>query len=222
MKDIFINSFDALCEAVRKAGILPYFSNSIEGFSIEENVDPALYFGEEEGVWEWKGPAIRETGCAYGKLFGGKAVFMDKKLYPDFANWRRDGYDFDARYEDGLARHEDKVLYDLLCENTPVISKALKKAGDYRKGGRKGFDTAISRLQAQGYVLISDFVYGQDKLGRQYGWGIAEYSTPEAFFGKYFTNRVYKRTPEESREKIKKHIMKVTGAGEAAVEKFMK
>ena len=50
---------------------------------------------------------------------------------------------------------------------------------NYRKGGNTGFDTVITRLQMQTYITIGDFVYSQDKFGRPYGWGIAEYTTPE-------------------------------------------
>lgn len=65
--------------------------------------------------------------------------------------------------------------------SVPVMSKRLKALRNYTKGGNKGFDTQITRLQTQGYVIISDFVYIVDKNGNEYGWGVAEYSTPEQF-----------------------------------------
>ena len=84
-----------------------------------------------------------------------KAVFISRKWFPDFANYRREGYDFDARYEDGLTSFRDKELYELVDANAPALSKKLKKLGGYRKGGKKGFDSIITRLQAQCYVVIS-------------------------------------------------------------------
>ena len=48
---------------------------------------------------------------------------------------------------------------------------------------KEGFETAISKLQMGGRVLIADFEYRYDKRGRRYGWGVARYSTPEDFFG---------------------------------------
>ena len=57
-------------------------------------------------------------------------------------------------------------------------------------------------LQEQCYVLISDFVYQQDRFGRLYGFGVAEYSTPERFMGGDFTEKVYAREPEESRLRL--------------------
>ena len=209
MIDFIIHTKGDLKEAIDAYGILPFFANEIKGFSIEEHCDPKVYFGEEPGVWEWKGPVIQELKCAYGKFFLKKAAFVKKEWYYDLANYRRDGYDFDARYDDGLAQYRDKLLYDLVEQNAPVISKRLKQLGNYKKGGNKGFDTIITRLQAQGYVIISDFVYMKDKYGNPYGWGVAEYSTPEAFMGGSFTDKVYSRSPEESYERLLEHFTRL-------------
>ena len=204
--DIKIRTKQDLIEAVERYGIVPYFRNSIPGFSIEEHVAREAWFSAEEGVWEWKGPVIRESGCAYGKFFEHKAAFVSMDWFPDFANYRRDGYDFDARFDDGLASLREKELYDLLSEHQPILSKGLKVRGNYRKGGNKGFDSMITRLQMLGYVVISDFVYMQDKNGKQYGWGVSEYSTPERLFGDIFDVKVYACTPEKSKKKLYDHI----------------
>lgn len=204
-----INSKADLVSAINEFGFLPFFENSIEGFSIEEHIAPELWFTDIEGPWEWKGPVIRETGCAYGKFFEKKACYISAKWFPDFANYRRDGYDFDARYDDGLAPYKDKEMYDLVDGNAPIISKKLKEIGNYHKGGNKGFDTIINRLQSQCYVIISDFVYMKDKYGQPYGWGVAEYSIPEKFMGNRFTDKVYQYSPEESYEKILRHFTKL-------------
>lgn len=204
-----INSMADLTDAINEFGFLPFFENSIEGFSVEEHIAPACWWNSKTGAWsawEWKGSVIRGTGCAYGKFFEKKACYISREWFADFANYRRDGYDFDARYDDGLAPYRDKQLYDLVESYAPVLSSQLKQLGNYKKGGNKGFDTGITRLQAQGYVLISDFVYRRDKRGNPYGWGVAEYSTPEAFMGSDFSDRVYRCLPEESYEKIAAHI----------------
>ena len=222
-KGLVIDSCEALEDAVDKYGVLPFFVNSIDGFSVEEHILPEYWFGETEGAWDWKGKVIRDTHCAYGKLFGGKACFMRADLYRELANFRRDGYDFDARYDDGLAKYADKQLYDLIDGNAPVVSKYLKKLGDYRKGGNKGFDSGISRLQAQCYVLTSDFVYMTDRHGRPYGWGLAEYSTPEKFFGSEFSDHVYDREPQESYDILFAHIKKLCPSGaDQAIHKYLK
>ena len=223
IKKLKINSRNDLIKAINEYGFMPYFKNSVDGFSIEEHIDPKYWFSEESGAWEWKGPVIRETGCAYGKFFEHKAVYISKEWFPDFANYRRDGYDFDALYDDGLAKYGDKVLYDLVDNNAPIISKELKKLGDYRKGGVKGFDSAMNRLQSECYVIISDFVYLKNKNGDQYGWGVAEYSTPEKFMGDSFSDNVYKREPQESYRRVFEHLKKILpDADDKQIERLLK
>ena len=223
LKKLKINSRNDLIKAINEYGFLPYFKNSVEGFSIEEHIAPKYWFADESGAWEWKDPVIRETGCAYGKFFEHKAVYISKEWFPDFANYRRDGYDFDALYDDGLAKYGDKVLYDLVDKNAPVISKELKKLGDYRKGGVKGFDSAMNRLQAECYVIISDFVYLKNKNGEQYGWGVAEYSTPEKVMGDSFSDNVYRREPQESYRRVFEHLKKILpDADDKQIEMLLK
>ena len=221
--DFTIRTKQDLMDAVESFGFVPLFRNSIPGFSVEEHVAPEAWFSEEDGVWEWKGPVIRELGCAYGKLFERKAAFVSRAWFPELANYRRDGYDFDARFDDGLASYPDRTLFDLVNENAPLLSRELKRIGNYRKGGRKGFDTCMNRLQEQCYVLISDFVYQTDKYGRQYGWGVAQYSTPEKFMGEDFTASVYRRSPRQSYGRILDHLHGLLPKADAeAIQKLLK
>lgn len=224
--DFYIQTKTDLIQAINKFGFVPFFTNSILGFSIEEHVSQDAWYDSADGswkVWEWKGPVIKETGCAYGKFFENKAVFISREWFPDFANYRRNGYDFDARYDDDLAAFRDKELFELLNAGAPVLSKELKEQGNYRKGGKKGFETIITRLQSQCYVVISDFVYQRDKQGKPYGWGIAEYSTPEKFMGDGFTDRVYERTTEKSYQRILVHLKELLpDADEEDIRKILK
>ena len=226
MDDFVIDSKADLIAAIEEYGFLPFFANSIDGFSVEEHITWDCWYDSGTGewqAWEWKGPVIRETGCAYGKFFEKKACYVSPEWFPDLANWRRDGYDFDARWDDGLAALKDKQLYDLIDRNAPILSKELKELGNYRKGGVKGFDTVITRLQRQCYVVISDFVYMTDRHGNRYGWGVAEYSTPERFMGERFTDSVYRRTPQESYERILEHFTKMfPDTDEHTLKEFLK
>lgn len=197
--DFYITKIEDLIWAVDEFGFIPMFRNSLPGFSLEEHADTSVWFPDDtDGAWEWKGPVIRATGCAYGKFFEGKAAFISRKWFTDFANYRRDGYDFDARFDDELVPIRDKELYDLLNKYAPIKRRDLRKLGDYRKTGKKGFDTIITRLQRECYVIISDFVYDLDKKGNVYGWGVSEYSTPEKYMGEVFTKNVYAKSPEDS------------------------
>lgn len=192
-----------LASLVEQYGFLPFFRNEIPGLSVEEHTPPEFWFSDErDGAWEWKGPVIRQLGCAYGKFFANKAGFVSRAWFPDFANWRRDGYDFDARYDDGLARTADKYVFDLLDQHGSLLSKELKRLGGFGKEGRKGFDGIMTRLQMQCYVTTADFVYQTDRHGKPYGWGVARYAVPERFFGSDFADTIYSRTPEESKARM--------------------
>lgn len=222
-----IGSMQELMDLIDDAGFVPFFAGEIGGFSLEEHIGAGCWYYDGDDsfwpAWEWKGPVIRQMKCAYGKFLRGKAMYISSKWFPDFANFRRDGYDFDSRYEDGLASFYDKELYELLDKNAPVMSKQLKKDGGYGKNGKKGFESSITRLQKQCYVLTSDFRYAVDKFGQEYGWGIAEYSTPEKFLGKKFRGSVYQRTPEESYERVVRQLMKILpDAREEQIRKILK
>lgn len=111
-----IKSEADLIKAVTKYGFLPYFRNSIEGFSIEEHIEPRYWFSDEDGAWEWKGSVIQKTGCAYGKFFERKAVYISKEWFPDFANYRRDVY-----------QREPEESYQLIFEH---LRKILPQASE--------------------------------------------------------------------------------------------
>lgn len=205
-----LKTADDIIKLVEEIGFLPFFANDIDGFSIEECCPRELWFSDDaEGPWEWKGPIAQSKKCVYGKFFRGKAGFISLDLFPEFANYRRDGYDFDARFDDELASYKDKHVFDSIAENGEILSKRLKEICNYRKGGNRGFDTVITRLQMQTYVNISDFVYMRDKHGKPYGWGVAVYSTPEEQFGYDAVTSAYKKEPEESKELIVKRFQEI-------------
>ena len=208
-----IKSLEDIEKNVEEQGFLPFFANDIDGFSLEEHIDVKYWFTGFDGSWEawdWKGPIARRKNCVYGKLFNKKAGFVSREWYPDLANWRRDGYDFDALYDDGKASHDDKLVYDMVDQREDsVLSKELKKLGGFRKGGKKGFDTIITRLQMECYLVVADFTYMTDKNGNPYGWGVARYTTPEKYYGKSFTGPVYQRKPEESKDRLLTHFRRI-------------
>ena len=89
--------------------------------------------------------------------------------------------------------------------------------------GKKGFEPSITRLQEQGYVLISDFVYQTDRLGNRHGWGVAAYDTPERFWGDDFTDHVYTHTPAESYELLLAHLSELLPETDTkALKRFLK
>lgn len=205
-----IHSATDLEQLVLDYGFLPFFTNGIKGFSVEEHTPNELWFSDtEDGPWEWKGPVARMKTCVYGKFYQKKAGFVSLEWFADFANYRRNGYDFDARCEDGLVYYKDKYLYETIIDSGSILTPNLKERCNYGKGGNKGFETVITRLQMQTYITVADFDYMQDKNGKQYGWGVARYATPEGILGSETVTSAYSRSPAESRERIIDHLRKL-------------
>ncbi len=218
-----IDSAEAILDATRRLGFLPFFKNEIPGFSIAEHTPPQLWFSDSaEGPWEWKGPVARTGEVVYGKFFKGRAAFISREYFPVFANYRRRGYDFDALYDDGFAPFADKQIYDVLHERGSLLSKELKTLAGYGKGGQKGFDGRITRLQMQCYAVIADFEYMQDSFGKKYGWGVARYAVPEALFGEDFMAEAYREEPEHSMARVYAHLRELCGdASEKQIKKLL-
>ena len=97
----------------------------------------------------------------------------------------------------------------VLAERSPLVSKELKALACLSYESRKSFDASLVFLQMQGYVTVSDFVYQTDRHGKPFGWGLAQYATPEQRFGADFCSRVYAREPAESAERIRAHLEKL-------------
>ena len=89
---------------------------------------------------------------------------MSREWIPDFANFRRDGYDFDARWDDGLASYKDKEIYEAITGEGRMLSKRLKEALNYRKGGNIGFET----LNTSMYIDNIKVTKLHDELGGDY------------------------------------------------------
>ncbi len=210
----------ALERAAEAYGLLPFFYSGVPGFSVED-LTPARYWfaGDVDGPWEWRMEIARRGQVAYGKLFAGKAGFVSREYYPDLANYRRDGYDFDARYEDGLANYRDKQIIDALTREGPLLTKELRRAC----GVEKGFETCLTRLQMQTYITVCGFEYLRDKHGAPYGWGVARYALTESVFGDDMTRSAYSRAPSESKARLTARLHELCpGADEKVLAKLIK
>lgn len=76
-----IYNAEDLLKKVDEYGFLPFFKNAIRGFSIEEMCQPELWFTDQDGPWEWKGPVAKSGQCIYGKFFKCKAMFASQILF---------------------------------------------------------------------------------------------------------------------------------------------
>ena len=200
---------EELIRYIDQVGFLPLFVNDIPGFSVEDHVYPyAWWTGDpEQDPWVWREILARSGRVAYGKFFDKKAGFISKEWFPCFANYRRDGYDFDARYEDELASNRSKKIMDLFETERELYSFEVKKMAGFGKGGEKNFDGVITELQMQSYIVIRDFRRRRRKKdGVEYGWPIAVYTTPENLWDYETVSTAYKEDPEASGKKIMERI----------------
>ncbi len=193
-----VGSEEDLRRLVSGIGLLPYFKNSIPGWSLEENVDPAVWFTENEGPWEWKSRLVRDRRMVYGKFFRGRAAFVSVTCFPDLLNYRRDGYDAEGYRDDGLMRRGDGLILDALERYGPSRGVFLKNTS----GVKKGFDGALVRLQMLTFMIPKDYVYDLARDGRPYGWGKALYDTPERHLGQEIVSASAGYAPRESLERI--------------------
>ena len=144
-----IRTWQELVNWVKEVGFLPLFANGVRGFSAEEHVSPDYWWTgiRQEDPWEWREIIAASREVAYGKFFDKKAGFISVEWLPYFANFRRDGYDFDARWEDGLANRREKKIMDLLTDtdedgdviwkDEQILSTELKKTAGFGKGRKR-------------------------------------------------------------------------------------
>ena len=204
------HTVDELVDYIEEVGFLPFFQCSVPGFSVEEHTNPSYWWCEDSEVdpWIWRAISARSGKIAYGKFFDKKAGFISKKWFPYFANIRRDGYDFDALWEDGKASLRQKKIMDLFDDDTRLFSYEIKEKAGFGKGGEKNFEGTITSLQMQAYLCMRDFQKRKNKQGIEYGWDVAIYARPEEFFGYKHISKAYKETPEESYQRIMNQLKK--------------
>ena len=209
-----IHTVGEAVEYINKVGFLPLFKNEIPGFSLEERTAPECWWSGDpkSDPWEWREIIARSGKVAYGKFFDKKAGFISKQWFPYFANFRRDGYDFDALWDDEKASIRQKKIMDFYLEENAeaeYFSSELKKKAGFGKGGEKGFDGVITALQMQTYLCVRDFRQRKNKKGEAYGWPVAVYCTPEHLWGRDHVTSAYAESAASSGEKIAAHMREI-------------
>lgn len=213
-----IRTWQELVNWINEIGFLPLFGNEVEGFSAEEHTSPDYWWSgnRKEDPWEWREIIAADRQVAYGKFFGNKAGFISLEWLPYFVNYRRNGYDFDARYQDGLAsRREKKIMSffigedkdgDAVFKDERILSTELKKAAGFGKGGEKNYPGVITALQMQTYLVIADFKRRQNKRGEEYGMPVSILLPPESVWGYEKVTSAYSESPKASWERIVDHV----------------
>lgn len=216
-----IRSWQELVAWIDEIGFVPLFRNEVEGFSVEEHTSTRYWWSgsRKEDPWEWREIIAADRKVAYGKFFDGKAGFISLAWLPYFANCRRNGYDFDARWQDGLASRREKRIMDFylgededgetVFREEQILATDLKKKAGFGKGGEKNFPGILTGLQMQTYLVISDFRRRENKRGEEYGMAVSIPLPPEAIWGYEAVTAAYSEDPEVSRERIAGHIRKM-------------
>lgn len=216
-----IHTVEEAIAYINEVGFLPLFKNEIPGFSLEERTVSQDWWSGDPQIdpWEWRALIARSGEVAYGKFFDQKAGFISKEWLPYFVNCRRDGYDFDALWEDEKASGRQKKIMDLFSEenaDAELYSAEVKLKAGFGKGGEKGFDGTITNLQMLLYLCVRDFRQRKNKKGQEYGWAVAIYATPEHIFGYDLVTSAYKEEPAKSGSRIAEHIMDIYPIATAA------
>lgn len=208
-----IHTVKELKKLILRVGFLPLFSNEAPGFSVEEKTVASHWWTDDPAIdpWAWRQILSRDPELAYGKFFGRKAGFVAKEWFPAFANFRRNGYDFDARCDDDLVPYRQRRLMEAFEPDEKMVSKELmsyeaRQLAGFRKDGLKNFEGTLADLQMQTYLIMSDFRQKINRKGQAYGWHIAVLETPETKWGYEFIAGGYRDDPEQSRQQILTHL----------------
>ena len=203
-----ISSAAELMGLIDEIGFLPLLDSGIYGFSAEDIVDEDCRYvvfsdgGWDWPLWKWKGQIVTDMPCLYGKFFNKKAGFISKAWWADFCNYRRSK--FPLPESDSI----EGTILDTLKMTGSLITRELRAACGFNgKGMRSKFDGYITKLQMVTYIVTEDFVYPQDKRGREYGWGWSLLNTPEALYGKEACTCSH--SPEDSFQRLVAQFKKI-------------
>lgn len=207
-----IHTVEEMEHYIEDVGFLPLFAGGVPGFSAEEVTDPNAWWSGDPArdPWMWREIIAGRGRIAYGKFFDKKAGYISKAWFPVFANYRRSGYDFDARWDDELASGRQKKIMDCFMgkqKNRELLSSELKSLAGFAGGGEKNFEGTLAGLEMLTYLVCGAFRKRANKAGELYGWSIAVMCTPERLFGRKFVSRDYDKDPKESLERIVGRVM---------------
>ena len=216
-------SADDVAEAIHRVGFLPLFAAAVPGFSVEEHTLACDWWIDDpdRDPWAWRMALAARDDIAYGKFFDRKAGFVSLPWFPVFANFRRDGYDYEGMYEDGKMNGRAKRILDTLEVDEDAVGLEMM-SGELRKKAavEKGFDNVMIDLQMQSFLLISRFHRKRNRRGEEYGWHLPCFMTPETKWGYDAVNSV-SEPPEQSGKWIAEQIRRFyPAAGENEIRKI--
>ena len=204
-----LHSPEDLRALVRKIGFLPLFSNAVPGFSVEEHTPANDWWTDGPGdPWAWRQVLAPEEDIAYGKFFDKKAGFVSREWFPVFANYRRDGYDYEGLYEDGKMKSRNRQIMEAFEPDEQMRGLELLTCDLKKKAAvSKGFEGGVTELQMQTFIIVSAFRQRINRQGAAYGWHVGVLMTPETKWGYDEVNQPA-RSPAACRDKIFDQVRK--------------
>ena len=171
-------SAETMLGAIEALGIVPFFENPIQGYSIEEMTAKDHWFDTQEDLrltpWDWKIDCVQSGDVAYGKfLWGGKAAFATVEWYAELLNWRRSL----PKYQ---PTEDQRLVLDWLKEHETIGIKDIRGLLGVKKSAA---DALVTRLSMQCRVITGDItrVYRGPDLHYN-GWQVSSFCTPESLF----------------------------------------
>ncbi len=229
-----IKSAGELVDHIKQVGFLPYFAGEVPGFSVEERVAAGAWWTGDRATdpWEWREEIAAGHAVAYGKFFDGRAGFISPEWLPRFANARRDGWDFDGKWQSGAASHREKAVMQFFVDpesedelqftGAAIPSTELKRLAGFGKGGEKNYPGILTGLQMQLYLVIAGFRRRRNKRGEEYGMAVSLMMVPESLWGYDLMTSAYSEEPADSWRAIFDHARaQCPGADEAALMKLI-
>lgn len=169
---------EAMLDAIRAYGIIPFFENIVPGYSIEEMTPPGNWFDTQEDLthtpWDWKIHCVQSGEIVYGKfLLGGKAAFATIGLYKELMNWRR------SLPANKPTADQQKIL-DYVAENGSISIKEVRHLLGIKKGQA---DALMTRLQMQCRIATGDIIRVYRGADLHYnGWQTSSFCAPESLW----------------------------------------
>lgn len=206
-----IRTPEELIARIERVGFLPLFRGRVGGLSVEECTAAEDWWTDDPArdPWLWRAELAAGGRVAYGKFFEKKAGFVSLDWFAAFANCRRGGYDFDARWDEGLAPQREKQVMDLFAQGEERFSYEARRLAGFGGEGEKNFEGTVTSLQMQTYLVVRGFRCRVNRSGEPYGWPIAVYTAPESLWGYDRVAAAYGEAPEESRARILRHLRAV-------------
>ena len=174
----------------------------------------------ETDPWQWRIRVLEERDdIAYAKLFFGTSGYITEEWYPYFLAVRRNGYDFEDTYENGLISDMEKRVYNAIRDNRRIPAHELKSLCCFSKEENSRYEKAVTSLQMKMFITICGRARKLNSQGIEYGWDSAVFCTCEEFWGDDISSDI---SEKEAAEKIREQILKLNpNAEERKIRKFI-